>query len=57
MSRVFKCAKCGNADRRKLKELEDKTQKALYYSMQGTPVFPKKIKCGACGNEWLKSEG
>lgn len=54
-SRAFQCAKCGNTDRRKLKELEDKEKPALYYSMQGTPVFPKKIHCGACGHEWPKT--
>ncbi len=54
MSRVFKCPKCGNEDRRKLKELDDKDQRALYYSMQGSPVFPKKIQCGVCSHEWPK---
>jgi ribosomal protein S27AE len=47
-----KCPKCGNADRRKIKEFDDKNQKPLYFSMQGTPVFPKRLKCGLCGEEW-----
>lgn len=48
----MQCPKCGNQDRRKMKEFEDKNQKALYFSMQGTPVYPKKWRCGNCGEEW-----
>ena len=55
MSRVFKCPKCSNEDRRKIKEVEDKAQKPLYYSMQGAPVYPKKLKCVKCNHEWTKS--
>ena len=54
MSRVFLCPKCGNQERRKIKEVEDKAQKPLYYSMQGSPVYPKKLKCGKCSHEWAK---
>ena len=50
----WKCAKCGNENRQKIQESEDKKQTALYYSMQGTPVYPKKLHCGICGNEWPK---
>ncbi|MHA1511070.1 MAG: hypothetical protein ACTSRX_05055 [Promethearchaeota archaeon] len=55
MSRVFKCPKCNNQERNKIKEVEDKAQKPLYYSMQGAPVYPKKLKCGKCNHEWTKS--
>jgi len=55
MSRVFLCPKCGNQDRRKIKEVEDKSQKPLYYSMQGAPVYPKKLICGKCNHSWTKS--
>ena len=54
-TRTFKCPKCGNDNRRKIKEEEDKTQSPLYFSMQGTPVYPKKMSCGACGFSWQKS--
>jgi ribosomal protein S27AE len=50
----WKCEKCGNENRQKIQEIDDKSQKALYYSMQGSPVFPKKIHCGMCGHEWPK---
>ena len=43
-----KCAKFGNENPRMLHEEPDKTQ-VLYYSMQGTPVYKKLIKCGECG--------
>ncbi len=44
----LKCPSCGNNDRRKIKEEPDKTE-VLYYSMQGTPVYKTKFKCGQCG--------
>jgi ribosomal protein S27AE len=50
----FKCTKCGEENPRKLQEVPDKTQ-VLYYSMQGTPVYKKHIKCGNCGNTFEKS--
>ena len=53
--RAFKCDNCGNENRRKIQELPDKSQKALYYSMQGTAVYPKKLHCGSCGHEWPKT--
>jgi uncharacterized Zn finger protein len=43
-----KCSMCGNEDPRKLHEEPDKSN-VLYYSMQGTPVYAKVIKCGNCG--------
>ena len=45
----IKCPKCGNEHPRKLHEQPDKTT-VLYYSMQGSPVYKKQIKCGECGN-------
>ena len=48
----WKCPKCNNENRQKIREHEDKSQKPLYYSMQGAPVYPKKLHCGVCGNEW-----
>jgi len=44
-----KCPNCGNENPRKLHEEPDKNQ-VLYYSMQGTPVYKRLIKCGECGN-------
>ena len=44
-----KCESCGEENPRKLHEEPDKTQ-VLYYSMQGAPVYKKRIKCGSCGN-------
>lgn len=44
----FKCSSCGEENPRKLHEVPDKTQ-VLYYSMQGSPVYKKRIKCGNCG--------
>ena len=49
----IKCAKCGNENPRKLHEEPDKTQ-VLYYSMQGSPVYKKLVKCGECGNTFNK---
>ena len=49
-----KCAKCGNENPRKLHEEPDKTQ-VLYYSMQGSPVYKKLVKCGECGNTFDKA--
>ncbi len=43
-----KCGNCGEESPRKLHEEPDKTQ-VLYYSMQGAPVYKKRIKCGSCG--------
>ena len=48
-----KCPKCGNENPRKLHEEPDKTQ-VLYYSMQGTPVYVKRTKCGQCGHTFDK---
>ncbi|MCF2141845.1 MAG: hypothetical protein K9W44_17470 [Candidatus Lokiarchaeota archaeon] len=53
--RIFKCPKCGNEDRRKIQEKDDNSQRPLYFSMQGSPVYPKKLHCGACGYEWPKN--
>jgi ribosomal protein S27AE len=43
-----KCPKCGEENPKKLHETPDKSQ-ILYYSMQGTPVYKNKIRCGSCG--------
>ena len=43
-----KCPECGNENPRKLHEENDKSE-VLYFSMQGTPVYKKLIKCGDCG--------
>ena len=51
----FKCVNCGEENPRKLHEEPDKTQ-VLYYSMQGTPVYKKRIKCGSCGTLFDKSQ-
>ncbi|MBD3188899.1 hypothetical protein GF325_18880 [Candidatus Bathyarchaeota archaeon] len=45
------CPSCGKKDR--ILEIEDKS-KPLYYSMQGSPVFAKKWKCGNCGHVFEK---
>ncbi|MGQ4873262.1 MAG: hypothetical protein ACTSVV_12420 [Promethearchaeota archaeon] len=45
----IKCPKCGEENPRMMHEVPDKS-KVLYYSMQGTPVYKKQIKCGNCGN-------
>jgi len=50
----IKCPECGNEDPRKLFEQPDKNT-VLYYSMQGTPVYRKQIKCGNCGNIFDKN--
>ncbi len=50
----IKCPQCGNENPRMLHEEPDKTS-VLYYSMQGTPVYSKKMKCGSCAHEWKKS--
>ena len=47
------CPQCGNNDARKLHEEPDKKQ-VLYYSMQGTPVYVMRMKCGQCGNVFKK---
>ena len=52
----LKCPTCGNENNRKLHEIADKSN-VLYYSMQGTPVYAKKIKCGDCGYTFPKEEG
>lgn len=52
---AFKCPACGNDERRKISEGEDKTAKPLYFSMQGSPVYPKQLICGNCGHKWKKS--
>ncbi|MFX0099811.1 MAG: hypothetical protein ACFFCS_09520 [Candidatus Hodarchaeota archaeon] len=49
--RGYKCPSCGKGDR--IMEIQDKT-KILYYSMQGSPVYSKKLKCGNCGNVFEK---
>ncbi len=51
----FKCSDCGEENPRKLHEVPDKTQ-VLYYSMQGSPVYKKRIKCGNCGLVFDKSQ-
>lgn len=43
-----KCPKCENENPRMLHEEPDKSQ-VLYYSMQGTPVYARRMKCGKCG--------
>ncbi len=43
-----KCPKCGEENPRMMHEVNDKST-VLYYSMQGTPVYRKQIKCGSCG--------
>ena len=52
----MKCPKCDNANVRKMKEVEDKSKKPLYYSMAGAPVYPKFTRCGMCGNEFYQTE-
>ncbi|MEJ2250864.1 MAG: hypothetical protein P8Y70_18030 [Candidatus Lokiarchaeota archaeon] len=49
----IKCPQCENEDPRKLHEEPDKSN-VLYYSMQGTPVYSKNIKCGICGKIFKK---
>ncbi len=49
----IKCEKCGNENPRKLHE-EPKKDEVIYYSMQGTPVYAKNMKCGECGHIWKK---
>ena len=44
----IKCPSCGEENPKKLHEQADKST-VLYYSMQGTPVYKKQIKCGQCG--------
>ncbi|MFX1557305.1 MAG: hypothetical protein ACFFC9_08625 [Promethearchaeota archaeon] len=51
----FKCTECGEENPRKLQEIPDKTQ-VLYYSMQGAPVYKKRIKCGNCGTIFDKAQ-
>ncbi len=48
----IKCS-CGNENPRKLHE-EPYKSTVLYYSMQGTPVYKKRIKCGMCGKVFDK---
>jgi ribosomal protein S27AE len=49
-----KCINCGEENPRKLHEEQDKNQ-VLYYSMQGTPVYKRKMKCGSCGTIFDKA--
>lgn len=49
----IKCPKCGQENPRMMHEVDDKS-KVLYYSMQGTPVYRKQIKCGDCGQVFDK---
>jgi len=49
-----KCPQCGNENPRKLHEEADRNS-VLYYSMQGTPVYKRKMKCGDCGNLFKKN--
>jgi hypothetical protein len=49
-----KCINCGEENPRKLHEEQDKNQ-VLYYSMQGTPVYKHKMKCGSCGTTFDKA--
>ncbi len=49
----IKCPECENDNNRKLHEIADKNN-VLYYSMQGTPVYAKLIKCGQCGHTFPK---
>ena len=51
----LKCSDCGEENPRKLHEVPDKTQ-VLYYSMQGSPVYKKRIKCGNCGLVFDKAQ-
>ena len=51
----FKCPECNEENPRKLHEEPDKTQ-VLYYSMQGSPVYKKRIKCGNCGKIFDKAQ-
>ncbi len=48
-----KCPQCGNENPRMLHEEPDKSS-VLYYSMQGSPVYAKNVKCGKCGNVFKK---
>lgn len=48
-----KCPACGNDQARKLHEEPDK-ENVLYFSMQGTPVYAKIMKCGDCGKTFKK---
>jgi len=54
MTSRIKCPECGNENPRKLHEKEDKDKDPLYYSMQGSPVYPTKIHCGVCGHNFPK---
>ena len=49
-----KCPQCGNENPRTLHEESDQNN-VLYYSMQGTPVYAKNMKCGDCGNMFKKN--
>ncbi len=49
----IKCPECGNENPRMLHDEPDK-KTVLYYSMQGTPVYSRKMKCGSCSHEWKK---
>ncbi|MHA1931332.1 MAG: hypothetical protein ACW96X_02265 [Promethearchaeota archaeon] len=50
-----KCGSCGEENPRMLHE-EPKKSEILYYSMQGTPVYKRQIKCGSCGATFDKSQ-
>lgn len=44
----WQCPKCGNIDRRMIREMQDKTVLLNAYP----PVYGKKLICGKCGGEW-----
>ncbi|HMF33573.1 MAG TPA: hypothetical protein VKK79_19275 [Candidatus Lokiarchaeia archaeon] len=44
----WQCPKCGNNDRRMIREVQDKTILLNAYP----PVYGKKLVCGKCGGEW-----
>jgi len=50
-----KCPKCNNNNPRMLHEEPNKAE-VLYYSMQGTPVYKRQIKCGSCGATFDKGQ-
>ncbi len=51
----LKCPECGNNKARMLHEENDRSE-ILYYSMQGTPVYKKIVKCGECGHTFKSNE-
>lgn len=44
----LKCPKCGNNQRNKIREVDDKTHQIMDYPV----LFAKKFICGLCGSEW-----